>query len=159
MRSIGEAMISSADAQICEDCQAAVGIPYPDYPQRWTAEGSPLVFAFARRWRGMTPLGFHQVKEKASSEEVYKVVVVDTFPRGTLDWMDEEIKKIDTLCGLSVQVVGAMTFLRNDDQETLGGRPLSSMFTPTTLLEFCHQRKLVPRERREAIDHYLRTLH
>ena len=155
MHRIGE-KISNTDEQMCRGCHGVVGIPYAGYPNRWANEGSPLVIAFAKRWAGMTPLGFHQVKAKASSEAAYKVLVVDTFPCGNLDPVEEAI---DTLCGMSVEVVGAVTFLKDDGQERLCGRPLSSVFTPTTLLEFCHKHKLVPLNRREAIDYYLRTRH
>jgi hypothetical protein len=156
MRRIGE-VLSNAGKELCQDCQTVVSVPYADYPRQWADEGSPLVIAFAKLWRGMTPLGFHQARKKASAkEEVGRVLVVDTFLcDSNTDPMDEAI---ETLCGMSIQVVGAITFVSHGE-EAVSGRPLSSVFTPRTLLEFCHKHELVPLHRRESVDRYLRSRH
>ena len=150
-------VMSSAGEQLCQNCQAVVGLHNPIYPSKWADEGSPLVIAFARALRrGMTPLGFHQIKAKVSSkEEVGRVLVVDTFLGNDLDSMGEAI---DALCGLELQVAGTMTFIGNG-QGVLNGHPWSYMFTPSSLVEFCWQEKLVPQPRLGYVEHHLGIRH
>jgi hypothetical protein len=113
-------------------------------------EADPLVYPFAQR--GIKPMRLHQVRKSSATGEPYKILIVDTYPWDSL----EICKRVQTLCGINAQVVGAVTFLRREDQEwDLDGCPFVSAFTHRSLIELCLKHDLTPPFYRAALNRHL----